>query len=107
MLGCRTIDLLVLLLLQSNMNLVKSGTCRRQLVRLQGFAAHDYRLDFSLRQVQGPLQEAGDRLHSLAKHSEFNLRCGCWAPAALRLCVAKVLVMPVTLYSSLPLCRVL
>eukprot|EP00775_Hariotina_reticulata_P013418 gene13418-13546_t len=64
--------------LQSKMNLVKSGTCRRQLVRLQGFAAHDYRLDFSLHKVQELLQEAGHgRVHACLRENEQQLDAAC------------------------------
>ncbi|KAF6255138.1 hypothetical protein COO60DRAFT_1702966 [Scenedesmus sp. NREL 46B-D3] len=37
--------------LQQRSSAVRSSSCRRQLMRLQGFAAHDYRLDFHLRQA--------------------------------------------------------
>jgi hypothetical protein len=38
--------------LQQNSGAIQSSSCRRQLMRLQGFAAHDYRLDYHLRQVR-------------------------------------------------------
>jgi hypothetical protein len=38
--------------LQQNSGGIQSSSCRRQLMRLQGFAAHDYRLDYQLRQVR-------------------------------------------------------
>eukprot|EP00882_Tetradesmus_deserticola_P034799 GHRQ01040073.1.p2 GENE.GHRQ01040073.1~~GHRQ01040073.1.p2 ORF type:complete len:143 (-),score=39.27 GHRQ01040073.1:150-578(-) len=52
--------------LQQHSSAVQSSSCRRQLMRLQGFAAHDYRLDYHLRKVRRCCRQRADSVKGSA-----------------------------------------
>jgi hypothetical protein len=75
----------VIACLQDNRARVREPQCRRQLLRLMGLAAGDYRLDFALRdaceadvrQRCPHVRPGGGRVHSCLRQNERELSEGC------------------------------
>ncbi|WIA37343.1 hypothetical protein OEZ86_014273 [Tetradesmus obliquus] len=71
--------------LQQHSSDVQSSSCRRQLMRLQGFAAHDYRLDYHLRQACSAdvakhcvhVVPGSGRVHACLRQNEAKLSQQC------------------------------